>query len=264
LKKLHPLKQPLRDHTYKQKQFSIMKTNAQKQVAAFDQVLGHCNALGPMYNPSKESLKVTALTSVLTSAQVSIQAADTAKANLILATNARQKVFAPLPAIGTRILNGLVASDAPPQLIADIKLYRDKFRSARSGKVTAKPEDSTTPSQPASTSRRPVSYLDFESKITNFGMMIEMLKSEASYTPHESEMSIAGLTTLLATLRETNKTVRDARVALKNAILLRRNAVYSDAGIYGVAKRVKKYILFAYGATSDQFLLFSSISIKAR
>jgi hypothetical protein len=109
-----------------------MKTNATKVVAAFDQVLGHCNALGTKYNPSKESMKITALTTMLTSAQASIQAVNIAKSNLIQAVNNRHKVFDPLPAIGTRILNALIATDASPQLIADIRLYRDKFRFKRS------------------------------------------------------------------------------------------------------------------------------------
>ena len=237
-----------------------MKTNATKVVAAFDQVLGHCNALGTKYNPSKESMKITALTTMLTSAQASIQAVNIAKSNLIQAVNNRHKVFDPLPAIGTRILNALIATDASPQLIADVRLYRDKFRFKRS--KPAKPETSTTPTPPADASRGPVSYLDFDSKIDNLDIIIGLLKTEPLYKPNEADITIAALTTLLTTLRSSHKAVRDAQIALRNAKVARNATLYSEAGIHGTAKRVKKYILSVFGATSEQFRSFSSIRVK--
>jgi hypothetical protein len=233
-----------------------MKTNIEKQVAAFDQVLGHCNALGPVYNPSKESMKVAALTTLLTSAQKSIQAVDTAKSAFILAINERQRVFAPLPGIGTRILNALGATDASPQLIADIKLYRDKFRgTSRENHSEINMPEGGSQNQPssASTSRGPVSQLDFESKIRNFNTMIELLKSEPTYKPNEADLTIGALTATLATLRAKHKAVMTAQIALGNARLERKKVVYSDSGIYGTAKRIKQYVLSIYGATSAQY-----------
>jgi hypothetical protein len=241
-----------------------MKTNAKKQVAAFDQVLGHCNALGTKYNPSKDSIKVAALTTLLTSAQASVTAADTAKANLIQAVNMRQKVFAPIPGIGTRILNLLIACDASPQIIADVRKYRDKLRSPARPRKIEKPEDSTTPTPPADASRGPVSYMDYESRIDSFGTIIELIKGEPLYKPNEAEFTIASLTTLMTTLRDKNKAVHDAQVAIRNARLAQRIMVYSDAGLMGAAKRVKKFILYAFGATSDQYRIFNSISLKSR
>lgn len=242
-----------------------MKTNVEKQVAAFDQVLGHCNALGPMYNPNKETMKVTALTSLLTSAQASIQAVDTAKTNLILAINDRQKVFAPLPGTATRILNALVATDASPQLIADVRLYRDKIRGSNASTAAkAKPEDSTTGQpNPADSSRGPLSQRDYDTKIRNFGTLILLLKSETSYEPNETDITLTALTNVLASLKEAHKAVSDAQVVLRNARSVRRSAVYGDSGIYGAGKRVKRYILSVFGANSDEFRKVNSISITA-
>jgi hypothetical protein len=246
----------------KQKQFSTMKTNAKHQVAAFDQVLGHCNALGTKYNPSKDSIKVAALTSLLTSAQASITAVDTAKFNLMQAINARQNVFAPLPGTATRILSVLIASDAPPQVIADVKKLRDKFRS-RSGK-TARPEDSTNPTTPADSSRGPLSHLDHESKNETFALILDLVKGEPSYKPNEPEFSSARLTTLLATLREKNKAVRNAEVALRQARMAQKAALYSEVGLYGATKRVKRYVMYAFGATSEQYRMINSYSVATR
>jgi hypothetical protein len=243
-----------------------MKTNAHKVVAAFDQVLGHCNALGTKYNPSKESMKVPALTTLLTSAQTSITAVYTAKSNLIQAINNRQKVFAPIPSLGTRILNALIATDASPQLIADVRLYRDKLRSPKKVKP-AKPDDSKTLAPSGSVigdaSRGPVSYLDFESRIDTFSVIIDLLKTEPLYKPNEADITIVALTTMLTTLRDKHKAVRDAQIALRNVKVIRNATLYSDAGIYGTATRVKKYVLSVFGAKSEQFRSFNSIRVKS-
>lgn len=239
-----------------------MKTNVEKQVAAFDKVLGHCNALGTMYNPSTESIKIAALISVLTSAQASIKAVDTAKSDLINAINERQKVFLPIAGIGTRVLNALQATDASPQLIADIKLYRDKFRSK--SKPSSKPAaDTTQPTQPDA-SRGPLSQLDFESKIRNFGTMIGVLSKHAGYAPNEADISIEALTTQLQSMVDTNKAVRDAQVTLANARVARQIAVYGQNGISSTGKRVKKYFVTVFGATSEHAKQLNRISFKSR
>jgi hypothetical protein len=239
-----------------------MKTNKQKQVAAFDQVLGLCNDLGQKYNPGNDSINLAALNSLLTSAQEKVNAAHTAKMNLTEVINARQEAFAQLPFIGTRILNMLIASDASPQRIGDVKAYRDKLRS-RSGK-TAKPEDSTNATKPADASRGPVSYLDFESRLENFRSIIDLAGMEIRYKPNEPEFSIASLTTLAQQLGEMNKAVNLARLAYGNARSARNAALYSDAGLFGATKRVKKYILYACGSKSEQFRRVNGISLNSR
>jgi hypothetical protein len=242
-----------------------MKTNSQKQVAAFDQVLGLCNDLGQKYNPGNDSINLAALNSLLTSAQEKVKAAHTAKMNLTEVINARQQAFARLPAIGTRILNVLIASDASPQRIEDVRAYRDKLR-GRSGK-TAKPEDSTNPAKPAvpgDASRGPISYLDYESRLESFRSIIELAGKETRYNPNEPEFSIASLTTLADQLAEMNVAVNQARLAYGNARSARNATLYSDAGLFGVTKRVKKYVLYACGATSEEFRRVNGVSLKSR
>jgi hypothetical protein len=243
-----------------------MKTNPKKVVAAFDKVLGNCNALGEMYKPSKESLKVAALTSLPTSAQESLKAVDNAQADLITAINARQKVFGPLASIGTRILNSIQVTDASQQLIADIKLYRDKFRTARRSTKAkkAEPGDSSKVQPiPADSSRRQLSHLDFESKIRNFGMMIELLKKGGTYSPNETDLSIAGLTAYHDMLVEHNKAVLDAKVRLSRARLAKTELMFGENGVNKTRIAVKKYILSVFGATHPEYIAVRSINPKS-
>jgi predicted transcriptional regulator len=89
-----------------------------------------------------------------------------------------------------------------------------------------------------------------------------LLKTEPLYKPNEADITIAALTTLLTTLRSSHKAVRDAQIALRNAKVARNATLYSESGIHGTTKRVKKYILSVFGATSEQFRSFNSIRVK--
>jgi hypothetical protein len=239
-----------------------MKTNNQKQVAAFDKVLGLCNDLGQKYSPGNNSINLAALNSLLTSAQEKVNAAFTAKMNLTELVNARQEEFARLPQIGTRVLNGLIASDASPQRIEDVKAYRNKLRGR--ARKTVKPEDSTTETKPADASRGPVSYLDFESKLETFRSIVDIAGKESRYMPNEPEFSITSLTALAEKLSAMNVMVNRARLAYSNARSARKTVLYGDTGLYGTTQRVKKYILYACGATSEQFRRVNSVSLKSK
>jgi hypothetical protein len=246
-----------------------MKSNNQKQVAAFDQVLGHCNDLGQKYNPGNDSIKVAALKSLLTSAQEKVNAAHNAKIQLMEVVNTRQAAFAKLPGIATRILNGLISSDASPEQIQDVKAYRDRLRSRKAKNTKA--EETSDATKPAgetdsskNTFRGPVSYLDFESKLNTFRSIIALAAMEPNYKPNEPEFSIASLNNIVHELEEKSKAVNQAQVAFRIARKECKAALYGDSGLRGVTKRVKKYVLFAFGATSDQFKTINSIKLNSR
>lgn len=239
-----------------------MKSNSQKQVAAFDQVLGLCNNLGQTYNPGNDSIKVAALKSLLTSAQEKVNAALTAKMNLTEVINARQAGFARLPGIGTRILNVLIASDASPQRIEDVKAYRDKLRSRR-GRIV-KAGNSTIPADPPKASPGRISYLDYESRLESFRSIIDLAGKEILYKPNEPEFSIASLNTLAEQLGALNVVANQVRLAYGNARSALKDALYSDTGLSGVTKRVKKYFLYACGSTSEQFRRVNGVRLKSR
>ena len=212
-------------------------------------------------------MNVTALNTLLSSAQESIQAVDTAQNVLILAVNARQRAFNPLPKLGTRVFNALAGTDASPEFIADVKMIRDRFRAkvSESQKETKLPEGSsnTTPT-PADTSRGSISHLDMESKIRNLGNLIQLLASEPSYKPNEADLTVETLSTVIAGLREKHKAVMNARIALSNAKLARKNVVYDANGIYGIGKQVKRYILSVFGSTSDQYRQIKGIKLRKK
>lgn len=239
-----------------------MKTNHEKQVAAWGKLLGICNAHGPKYNPNKDSVKVTAMKALLTSARESLKAADTAENALILAINNRQQVFNILPMLGTRIINALGATDATPELKADANKFRLRFRyPAADRSATQAPGDQGEISS-IDSSRGPISHLDFESKMKNLKSLIMLLASELSYQPNEADIQVAALNELQESLTERHLAVTQAELVLKNARIARTNILFSESGIHGRAELVKKYALSAFGSKSPDFKFIKSIRFR--
>jgi hypothetical protein len=245
-----------------------MKTHA-NQVAAWGKLLGHCNALGATYNPSKESMKSTALTTLLEEAQESIQAVHNAKNDLVSAINVRHRAFDKLPSLGTRIMGALEAMDTSPEHLADVNRIRLRFRYLRSKgsalKTSSKEQREQNPGvnvPPADTPRGRVSYLGFDSKIENFAMLIGLLNKEAQYAPNEVDLSIESLNELLADLREKQQAVGIASLALYKARQHCKKMLFQSEGIYGVAIKVKKYIRSIFGFNSEQYQAVRKIKFK--
>jgi hypothetical protein len=240
-----------------------MKKHA-NQVAAFEKLLGHCNAQGARFNPSNESMNSTALTTLLTEAQKSIQAVHNAQNDLVDTINIRNRAFDKLPLLGTRIISGLVAIRSTPDHIADVNRIRKRFR-FQPPKDTALKNGSggqavqTNGDAPsATTPRGPISRLGFNQKIETMAEMIGLLKKHP-YATNEVELTIERLEALLVTLREKHKDVGAAHQALYNAREHRNKMLFHEDGIHGTSLRVKKYFGSAFGTKSEQHRVVSKI-----
>ena len=236
-----------------------MKKHA-NQVTAFEQLLGQCNAQGAFYNPSKESMKSTALNALLVDAQKSVQAVHNAQRDLAMAINARSEAFEELPLLGTRLIRSLNASDASPALVAEVNRIRQRFRFLpRDKRATAQTSSpggqtgQTTSAEASSTSVRSISQLDFNSKIDNFTAMISFLEKESAYQPNEPALSLEGLIGVRDRLIEKHQAVIAAKQQLFDARKERDNILYGGTGIYGISTMVKKYFGAIYGSNDRTF-----------
>jgi hypothetical protein len=243
------------------KPLKFMKTNVEKTVAAFDMLVGFCNTHGAVYNPSKGSLKMTALNTLLVTAEQTLQAVRNAGTNLTVAINARQQVFNTLPKLGTRIVNALYATDASPELIEDVNRFRHRLRSRV---VPGRPPVAVNPvpADPDQKVRGPLAYTDHDSKIATMTLIVQLLASEPSYAPNEADLQVGALKKLMATLNERHEAVMHAQVALTNARMARRAVLSSNEGIHGTALKVKRYIRSVFGATSAQYYQISKLKFR--
>jgi hypothetical protein len=243
------------------KQKCSMKTGHVKQVAAFEQLLGYCNAQGAGYNPSKVSMKMTALNTMLTQAQQSLQAVDAARNSLLDAIHQRQKAFRTVPQFATRIVNILRTTEVSPERISEANAIRRKFYQKSDTRQVVLPVTAPEiPGQEIPKKSRGAAYADFDSKLALFSSLVQLLAAEPLYKPNEAELQIANLNAMLTNLRSRTKAVVTAQVNFKNAIANRNKVLYGATSIQTTSAEVKSYMKGVFGVRSNVFLQVNKIN----
>lgn len=107
---------------------SISEVGHAKNVANFADLIAYCTAYGTSYNPSKITLQLTSLNTLLTSAQTEISSVTTAKNAFDTVTGDRQLAFEPLKPLATKIFNALSVTDTTDQTLADAKTINNKIQ----------------------------------------------------------------------------------------------------------------------------------------
>jgi len=240
---------------------STSETGHAKNVANFEDLISFCTGYGATYNPSKAAIKIAALTTLHTNAQNSIGGVNTSKTAFTNATNARQAAFDPLKKLCTKIVNALDATDATDKLVKDAKTINNKIQGKRSGdKPTPPPAGATDAAEDKTIS---VSQQSYDSLIENFAKLIELVSSEPTYTPNETELQVSTLTTTLGNLKTTNTAVINSYTNYSNSRITRNSILYAaTSGLVDIAGDVKKYVKSVFGATSPQFKQVSKLEFK--
>jgi hypothetical protein len=234
-----------------------MDTGHVKQVAAFEKLLSFCNAHGAMYNPSKASLKVAALNTLLTSAQQSLEAVKTARTAYDNAVNIRNQAFTDLPKLMTRIVNILASTGASEKTVEDAYFYARKFRPESRNRKPVPSDGITTATEPPLT--RSTAQLDYDAKADNFNAFVKVVSAEPLYKPNEAELQVTALNAMVSSLRDKNKAVITALVTWSNARAARNRLLYQANGIHDAAMNVKKYIKGLFGFQSVGYAQVGSI-----
>lgn len=239
-----------------------MKYSKVNQVAAFEKLLGFCNAQGAVYKPSKASIQMAALNSLLIQAQQSLREADVTRTAYENALNARQPVFQSLPKLASRIVDALIASGASPEVVQDAGAIRRRFSSR--GKVLIPSAEQIIPPsklegpEQGGTYQRRISQLDLASKVENFERLVNRVTAEPLYAPNETELTIDALTTFAIQLRTLNRNVIITYEAMRNSRRTLNAILFSKTGIHGTATVTKAYIRSVFGKGSSQHKEISS------
>lgn len=120
-----------------------------------------------------------------------------------------QPFFEPLQKLSTRLVQALSSTDATKELIKDAKTVNRKLQGKRSKAI----ETTTDPNAPAPNTIS-ASQQSYDQLIEHFGKLIEILKSEPTYVPNETELKIATLNTQLTALKTANTNVTTAYTAV--------------------------------------------------
>jgi hypothetical protein len=242
-----------------------MKANKANQVATFEKLLGFCNEQKTVYNPSKASIQVAALGTLLTQSQNQLKAADVSRIAYENAVNARQTAFSTLQKKASRIIDTLVASGASAETLADARAIRRKLKPHPKVLVSppARTASAGVPKQEENVYRS-ISQLDKASMIKNFEMLISRVSAEPLYKPNESELSIAGLNTYATNLRTLNKNVISTYEVWRTATRTVNQTLYGANGIYGIGKAAKAYIRATFGHGSVEHKAITGFEFNVR
>jgi hypothetical protein len=234
---------------------STSETGHAKNVANFEDLISFITSYGPTYNPTKLPIKLASLNTLFTTAKTDILNVTTKSIAFNNTTNARALLFDPLRTLSTRLVSALSTTDASTEAVKDAKTINRKLQGKRAKEIQTPTNPNTPPPNNISTSQQ-----SYDQLIEHFTKLIELLKTEATYTPNEVELKIVTLTTQLAALKTANTNVSNAYTAVSNARITRDKTLYKDkTGLYDISTDVKNYIKSLYGANAPEFKQISKV-----
>ncbi|MFN3969112.1 hypothetical protein [Flavobacterium sp.] len=229
-----------------------------KNIANFQDLIAFVEGYGSMYNPSKDALKLPQLNNLVTLSQAHLAEVITKNTAFNNAVNDRIIEFANLKGLSTRVINALETTDATKEKINNAKTFNRKLQ----GKRASQPTTPADPNAPAPNTIS-ASQQSYDQQIQHLGGLIAVLQTEASYTPNETDLTIASLTAKQTSLNVKNNAVSVAYASVSNSRITRNNTLYSEeSGLVEIASEVKKYIKSIFGATSQEYAQVKGIQFK--
>ncbi|MDP3149012.1 MAG: hypothetical protein Q8N83_07765 [Ignavibacteria bacterium] len=229
------------------------ETGHAKNVANFEDLISFCVGCGASYNPSKDSIKLSALTTLHTEAKNKTAAVNTAQTAWSNAIGAREILFNPLSTFITRVVNALEACDVPEPIVDNAKTITRKIQGRRANPKNSPPP--ADPKLPAEETPKNISasQMGFDNRIAHLDKLIVLLSAQTGYAPNEPELTTAALTTLHANMKSANSLAINTFTTLSNARVERDKTLYQEkTGLVPIAGEVKKYVKSVFGATSPQ------------
>ena len=238
---------------------SVSETGHAKNVANFQSLISFCSGFGAVYNPSKESLKIPQLQSLLQSAQDKMNSTITQKTSFDNATNSRRNAFADLKPLSTKITNAFAVSGVEQLGIDNIKSMNKKLQGTTSRKASATAEDS----QPNTGKTISISQQSYDKMVEHFSSIIEILIQNPAYNPNENDLKVTSLQDKLSDMQTKNSELIDAYTQYSNAMLDRNQTLYNPlSGLVQTSKEIKQYVKSIFGASSPQFKQINGIEFK--
>ncbi len=231
-----------------------------KNVANFSLLLNFVTGYGAAYNPGNAAIQLAALNALFASAQSLLNNVNAKRADYTSAVNAREILYADLSPLVTRILNTVKASGASKQFVDDVKTIARKIQGKRK---SAKPADDPNTPEDESKAAHSASQMSYTNRAENLNALVSLLDSEPLYTPNESVLQTASLTTYYNDLKAANDTVNAKFVDISNARIARNDALYGEGdGLVEIALMVKAYVKAAFGANSPQYDQVKGLEFK--
>jgi hypothetical protein len=237
-----------------------MKKLNVKTVAGLGQLKDICNTLGASYNPSKASIKPTAINTLLQQAQQTVEAVNSARINFILANSARKESFAGIPTLAARVVRAVSASDASQETIGAAKLIKGQLYPRRKSPMSEVPAEGT---ESKVLKRKKQPDLKCARKMETLSNLIKLVEGIASYKPNEADLKVAALKATLADLQAKSQSVSTKRLELENIAIVSNQLLSGPGGIKETMASAKDYIRSLNGFKSEKTKQIGKIELQA-
>lgn len=244
---------------------SNSETGHANNVANFESLITSATAFGTSYNPSKESIKLPALQTLLSASKDSLNTVNVTLSAYSTAVATRAGAFEPFDKLITRVHNALKASDSSDRVDQAAQPVFRKLQGKRAGDKITDDEKKLLETEGKEVNQISVAQLSFDSRLENFDRLITLLDSVPAYKPNEQELKVESLKTLRDDLTARNNDVVAAGVQLSNARIARNELLYKPlTGLIDTAFDCKVYIKSVFGATSPQYKQVSKLSFVGK
>lgn len=241
---------PARNNSYAHNKEQIfMKSGSVKQVAAFGKLVGICNDLGASYNPSKAALMPTALVTLLEQAQQNLEAVNVARANFVLAINARQESYAGIYKLVSRVVRAVTSTESSRENIRDARMLRHMLAPNSTAKKTSAAAVGETPGTVRVSNSS--SRLDYDGQADTLARLINLVQGMPSYAPNETDLQVVSLKAMHSDLKMKSLIVANTANTLANARISRNRVLFGKEGMFETGTSVKEYIRSVFGVRSE-------------
>lgn len=229
-------------------------------VANFNTLISRLQCYCTRYNPTNPAIKIPALQTVYTNANAAMTLVSNKKPAYINDVNTRQKIFADMELLATRIKNSFATTqNVSDALMKDAETIIRKIRGARKDKLITPP---VTPPEnaPETPSQISASQQSYDQQVEHFTNLIALVASIPTYIPNETELQNASLSAFLVSLKNANTAVVNSTTPYLTAIQGRNNVLYAPAtGLVDLASAVKKYVKSVKAITLAEFRQISGL-----
>ena len=244
---------------------SISETGHANNVANLESLITSATAFGTSYNPSKDSIKLPTLKSLLSTSKESLNAVNIAQSAYSNAVAAREAAFEPFSKLITRVNNALKASDTTVQVDESAQTIVRKLQGKRASAKLTDEEKKALEAEGKEVNQISAAQLSYDSKLENLDKLIMLLTSVPLYNPNEEDLKVESLKTLYDGFKTLNNDVLTATIQLSNARISRNDILYKPlTGLVDIAFDAKVYIKSVFGATSPQFKQVSKLNFTVR
>ena len=225
-----------------------------KCVANFETLSTSVTSYGSAYNPSRDALKISALTPQLAAGKTVLGTLNTADAAWHLAVDARLDAFKPLSKLASRVLSAIQSTETTTLVDETAAALVHKLQGRRATPKMTAGEKQAAEADGKVIVEKSSSQLGFDLRVNTLDELIKLLGSVTQYAPNENDLKLAALTVLLTDLKAKNTAVKTAVVALQTArIACDEVLIKPCTGICPIGKDVKAYVKSVFGIHSPQY-----------